>query len=149
MKDASVLARNLIEEHNTNNPFKLCKILGIHVQRHHLKDTELRGYYIKRKGISIITVANELDDDEASFVCGHELGHDLLDGNSNRIFLDKYTYSIPNKYENRADKFSAHLHWGKPPLFEETYLTDWDIARCLNIPVCSVNERLLELGIFY
>lgn len=141
------LANALAMEHETRAPFDICRALGIIVQHHQLVD--YRGYYMSALGQTYITVADDLSEGVSNFVCAHELGHHLLHKNLNRVFTDYRTYIIPGRYENEADKFAAHLLWSSPPLFDEQCLDDWEIADCLNVPVCSVNARLLELGIYY
>jgi|GEM_PF-5956973 Zn-dependent peptidase ImmA (M78 family) len=137
--------RFITQEFETRDPFKICRELQIKVFMVPLVD--LRGLYLCEEDVHMIFVSSTLSDHAASFVCGHELAHYIYDKGLNRPFLDKYTYLIPNKFEKRADMFSAHLHWGEPPLFEEISWNDWEIAECLNVPVCNVDARLLELGI--
>ena len=137
----------LVREHGTRNPFELCEILNISIMIVPLID--LRGFYMCEEGVDIIFLSSELSQHTSSFVCGHELAHCIYDKGLNRPFLDKWTYCVPGKYENRADKFSAHLHWGGSPLFEEQCLSDLEMADCLNVPVHSLNSRLVELGIYY
>ena len=140
---ADIIAR----QYGTRDPFEICTALHIAVFVVPLED--LRGLYMREEGTDMIFVSDTLSDCAASFVCGHELGHYIYDRGMNRPFLDRYTYYLPNKYENRADMFSAQLLWGIPPMYEEQYLTDWQMADCLNVSVCEVNARLLELGIYY
>lgn len=141
------LAHTLAVNHETRAPSDICVALGITIHYHTLIDC--RGYYMKALGRPYITVASDLPEHVASFVCAHELGHHILHKNLNRVFMDYRTYNVPGRYENEADKFAAHLMWGHPPLFEEQCLSDQEIAECLNVPVCNINARLLELGIYY
>lgn len=139
--------KSIAQEFDTRNPFKICRELNIEVFVVPLVD--LRGLYLCEDDVDMIFVSSRLSENAASFVCGHELAHCIYDKGLNRPFLDKHTYCIPNKFENRADMFSAHLHWGDPPLFDEQRWNDWEIADCLNVSVCGVNARLLDLGIYY
>ena len=74
---------------------------------------------MREDGVDVIFVSDSLSDSARSFVCGHELGHYIYDRGLNRPFLDRYTCYIPNKYENRADSFSAQLLWGKLPMYRD------------------------------
>ncbi len=145
--DIASKAAAVTKRHGTRDPFEICSALHIAVFVIPLVD--LRGLYMRENGVDMIFVSDALSDQAASFVCGHELGHYIYDRGLNRPFLDRHTYYIPDKYENRADTFSAQLLWGNPPMYEEQYLSDWQMADCLNVAVCSVNARLLELGIYY
>ena len=84
----------------------------------------------------------------ASFVCAHELGHYFLHGRFNRIFMDLHTCLEVGRFENEADKFAAQLLFGQPPLYQEP-ITAWEMANILNVAVCNVDARLIELGIYY
>lgn len=132
---------------NTHNPFEISNSLGIHIVFTSL--LEHRGYYKNIDGFDFIVISNTLAPIVQTFVCAHELGHYFLHKGYNRIFMDSYTYMRPSKYENEADTFAANLLWSEPPLLEENILTDWQMAECLNINKCNVNERLLELGIYW
>lgn len=145
--DIADKANDIAKKFDTRDPFKICDALQIPVFVIPLID--LRGLYMREDNVDVIFVSDSLSDSTRSFVCGHELGHYIYDRGMNRPFLDRYTYYIPDKYENRADMFSAQLLWGKPPMYEEQYLNEWEMADCLNVAVCSVNTRLLELEIYY
>lgn len=145
MKIAS-LARTIEREHGTVNPFDICLLLGIVVQFHPL--VELRGYYKQEGGRHFIVIADDLSPLAQLFVCAHELGHFLLHQRLNRVFMDSKTYVVPGRFENEADRFAAQLLWGMPPMEREP-VTVWEMAEILNVPVCNVDARLIELGIYH
>lgn len=140
------LAGSVAAEHETRDPAIICSNIGISVQRHKL--LECRGYYMRALGRHFVTLANDLQDVESQFVCAHELAHYLLHQRINRLFMDYRTFLEPSRFENEADKFAAHLLFGGPPLEREP-IDNWEMACILNVPVCNVDSRLIELGIHY
>lgn len=146
MYGASVAAK-LAHEYDTRNPFELSQLLGAVVVRHPL--VGIRGYYRHVDGVDFIVIADDLPDVVALFVCAHELGHHVLHKGLNRIFMDSRTFMEPNRLETSADRFAAQLLFGEPPLFQDETFTVWEMAEILNVPVCNVDSRLIELGIYH
>lgn len=145
--DIERMVNRLAAEYKTRDPFNICADLGIEVYRRPMEG--MRGFIQFVHGVTIIQISETLSEIAAVYVCAHELAHHFLHSGMNRVLMDCHTFMVPSKYENRADRFAAHLLWGEPPLFDEQCLTDWQIADCLNVAVCNVNARLLELGICY
>lgn len=50
-----------------------------------------------------------LAEEEARFVCAHELGHAMLHQGYNRIFMDSATLFVTNRFEIEANRFAADL----------------------------------------
>lgn len=136
-------ANTLIKTFETNNPFKLCSYLDIHILHHDLID--IRGYYVYEQGLNYIVIAKNLPDFVIEFVCAHELGHYMLHKGLNRIFMDSRTFMVPDKYENQADTFAAYLLYDTQPIFHDRFLSDWELAQCLNVPKCNLDTRLEQL----
>ena len=145
--DAARLAKRLAHECDTHDPYKICKLLGILVLLHPL--VGVRGYYKQVGDLDFIVIADDLPEHVARFVCAHELGHKLLHSGLNRVFMDSRTCMETNRYENSADRFACNLLFYELPLFRDEPLTNWDMAECLNVPVCNVDSRLIELGVYY
>ena len=140
------IASNIAGEHETRDPFAICKSLDITVFFCHLVD--IRGLCHCENGRKLIYIADDLDDHVAEFVCGHELGHHILHDGCNRIFMDSNTRVVVGKYENEADRFACHLLYDEPPLYSDRILTDCQMAECLNVPVNNVAARLIALGMY-
>lgn len=101
------IANNLVNEHGTRNPYDLCDILGIPVLYEPLGN--IKGLFQNALGLPIIHLNNTLTYNELKPVLAHELGHALLHKEFNVCFLENYTFSVTNKYENEANNFAAHL----------------------------------------
>ena len=142
-----ITAKSLISTFGTNDPFEISKSLDIIVFRHQLKG--LRGYCYTEDDKDIIVLADDMDDLTERFVCAHELPHICLHKKINRIFMDTRTNVVTNKYENEADRFACQLLFSTPPLLQEETITDKQIAKCLNIPLYNLNNRLINLGIYF
>ncbi len=136
----------LVKMHGTRNPFQICKYEGIIVEQHPLGN--IRGYYRFANTFDYIAVNSDLSPQAAMFACGHEIAHKVFDKGLNRVFLDYQTHLLTSKFENRADSFAAHLLFDIPPMYQDP-ITAWEMAEILNVPVCNVDTRLVELGILY
>ncbi len=145
--DVKRVVSKIVAEHETRNPFDICKNLSIYVLYHHL--FEMRGFLQIEDGVKIIHLADDLSDIATEFVCAHELGHSILHAGLNRVFMDRRTFMEPTRFENRADHFAAQLLWGGAPLYREQAIMLYEMADALNVPEYNVNSRLLELGIYH
>ena len=101
------IANNLAEKYGTRNPYELCDFLNIPILYNPLGN--IKGLFQNVSGTPIIHLNNTLSEDELKPVIAHELGHALLHKEFNVCFLNNYTFSITDKYENEANKFAAHL----------------------------------------
>lgn len=136
----------LVAQYGTRNPFEICDWLDIIVLTAPLDG--LRGIYLCEDGVETITISTNLSQLTAKYVCGHELGHSQMHKGINRIFMDSKTFMLPSRFENEADKFAAHLLYGAPPLYQEP-VSYQEMAEILNVSVCNVDTRLIELGIHW
>ncbi|MFR8871479.1 ImmA/IrrE family metallo-endopeptidase [Paraclostridium sordellii] len=57
----------------------------------------------------IIYLNSNLDEHEIKCVISHELGHAILHKDLNVCFLKHYTFSVTDRYENEANKFTSEL----------------------------------------
>ena len=101
------IANNLAKKYGTRNPYELCDFLNIPILYNNLGN--IKGLFQNVSGTPIIHLNNTLSEDELKSVIAHELGHALLHKEFNVCFLNNYTFSITDKYENEANKFAAHL----------------------------------------
>lgn len=101
------LAESLVRKFNTRNPFRIAEALGYIIVRTPL--TGIRGFYQRLKRCHIIYIDSSLEEQDARFVCAHELGHAILHRGYNRIFLDTHTYFVTNRYEAEANHFAVDL----------------------------------------
>ena len=98
---------SLVRRFGTRDPFRIASAMGISVVRVPLKG--IRGFYQYVKRCRIIYLSDELSDQDARFVCAHELGHALLHRGCNRIFMDAHTHFATNRYEVEANRFAVDL----------------------------------------
>lgn len=108
--------KNLIKRHETRDPFRIARELGILISFRPYENT--KGYYLKVKTNKFIVINSNLDDFSQRVVCAHELGHALLhSSNRQALKFDKGTSIIQDFtlfptnsiYENQANKFAAEL----------------------------------------
>lgn len=141
---AQELANKYIAQYETRNPFEICKKLGIYVMHHDLLD--VRGYCAIASGNEYVVLSSGLSDPVGEYVCSHELGHLCLHRGLNRVFMDSRTFMVPDKYENEADQFAVSLLYSDYPVYDDRELTDWELADCLNVPICGLYSRMIYLG---
>ena len=100
--------KELVQEHSTCDPFRLCKELQIELVYFDLGE-ETRGIIQTYKDDHIICINNKLTEMEQQFVCAHELGHFILHKNINTVFLKRCTFHKTDRYEIEADLFASTL----------------------------------------
>lgn len=119
------LAQALVRRHGTRDPFRIAAELGYIIIRTPL--VGVRGFYQHLKRCNIIYLDNSLADQEAAFVCAHELGHSLLHKGLNRIYMDTRTLMVTSRYELDADRFAVDL-----------LIDDADLENLLELPASTV-----------
>lgn len=111
-----IRVKNLVNRHQTSNPFKIAEDLKIHVKFRPYKKT--KGYFIKIRGNKFIVINENLNEAEQLVVMAHELGHALLHSNKydflkyeKGIYLtaDAQLFNQNCIYENQANKFASEL----------------------------------------
>lgn len=123
------LATALAHRYKTRDPFRLANEMGYLVIYTPLEG--IRGFYQYIKRCHIIYIDNKIDEQEAAFVCAHELGHSIIHKGYNRIFLDTHTFMPTGRYERDADRFAADL------LFD-----DYDLQELMRCPITTVADSL-------
>lgn len=135
-------ALSLIREYGTNDPFELCAIMGIRLLQWPLED--MRGYYYQNENGKIIVINSTLDAITSNFVCAHELGHSVLHGEMNRVFLDSSTLINTLKYEKQANIFGMCLMYPSDAEFMDLGDTVEAITNRLGAREELVVLRILE-----
>ena len=130
--DNRTLAKELVCEHGTRNPFVIADALGIIVIETPLNG--IRGFYQTIHRCQIIYVDNQLSEPERVWVCAHELGHAMLHKGFNRLFMDSCTYMVTNKYELEADRFAVDLLVPDDIMEELAGFSVDTVAQCLGLP---------------
>lgn len=101
------IAQSLVQQCHTRDPFQIARELGFLIIRCPL--TGIRGFCQRIQRQKLIYVDSGLNEQEARFVCAHELGHMLLHRGCNRIFMDTNTYFPVHRHEIEANRFAAFL----------------------------------------
>lgn len=104
----SATVKNLVDRHDTCNPFRICKELEIIVVFGDLGN-ETRGLIKKYKRSYIICINSRLSEAEQLQTCAHELGHYALHKQVNTLFMKTCTYLKTDKYEIQANEFADLL----------------------------------------
>jgi len=131
------IVKRLIRKTGTNNPFEICKNLGIYIEYKDLGN--VLGFFKYNRRQKFIFINNRLCLMMAKQVCAHELGHVILHPCVNTVFLDICTYAVTEKFENEANKFAAELLISNEDILENKEKSIEAIA-CL----LEVSKNLVE-----
>lgn len=141
--DQMRMAGSLVRRFKTHDPFRIAKSLGIEIV--FLPLHGIRGFYQTMKRCKFIYIDSRLEEQEARFVCAHELGHAMLHRGYNRVFMDTNTYFKVDRYEIEADRFAVDL------LFDDDELRDFlehpvqVAADCMGVSVELAEYRMRQL----
>lgn len=97
---------DLIDTHETRDPFRLCQYLGAIVV--YVPLVRVNGFYQRYNDNDLIYINEDLSEEEQTLVCAHELGHLILHSDLNAIFLES-TYFVASRYETEANMFAEYL----------------------------------------
>lgn len=118
------LANEIARRHATRDPFCLAENLGFIVIRTPL--IGMRGLQQRAKRQTILYVNVDLDEQQQRMVCAHELGHYFMHRGMNRLFMDRGTRMVTNKFEQEANRFAVDFLYEDRDLFE---CSDWSLPQ--------------------
>ncbi len=104
--------RDIMEEYAESDPERLCWDLDIILEYEPMGATKqaCKDFFIRRLGISVITVNSELTDTFRRIITAHELGHAVLHTDiGERGFLDVGYFNEADDCEKEANFFAAEL----------------------------------------
>lgn len=147
-RDIKDIAMGLKEMYFSNNPFELCSCLDITVLIHDLGD-ELLGFFQRTDNdIEILHINNRLNYYERKYVCGHELGHAILQPDISISFFIENPLLLQNVYEIEADTFVSELLLEDNILGKYEGFTIEQIAAAENVPKRLVELKFRDLSLF-
>lgn len=131
----------LKRRYGTNDPFVLCKELGIWFYIVPLGNVQGHYTYIKRKKVFFIN--ENLNEVQRNFCCAHELGHVILHAKSNVYFNNSKTHLLQSKLENEADLFASEL------LLDDNLLQNYQGYSLETISICTgIGIKYLKLKFY-
>ena len=124
----------------TDDPWKIAKMLGIHIAILPLGNVLGNYRYLKR--IRWIFINEDILDNEALLrvVMAHELGHALMHRKENCCFMSHHTLLLTSRIERQANQFAAHLLISDEMLKDFSGYTKEQFCQCTGYP-----EELIEL----
>ncbi len=126
-------ASSLLHKYHTNDPFELCRLLGIIVIKEPLGT--VRGYYSRSHRTKVIHINEALSPERQHFTCAHELGHAVMHPSANTPFLREHTLFSVDKLEVQANRFAVCLCYPSEYLTAEYEgCSVYDIAQALQLP---------------
>lgn len=91
-------------------PFKAAEALGIKVL--YLPFLEIKGIALQLGKEKLIMINENLTEEEAQLVCGHEIGHFFLHSQTNFLFILQNTF-LYSKQEYQANCFAMKMMLGE------------------------------------
>lgn len=147
-RDIRDIVTGLKELYFSIDPFELCSCLDITVLIHDLGD-ELLGFFQRTKNdTEILHINSRLNDYERKYVCGHELGHAILQPDISISFFIENPLLLKNVYEIEADTFTAELLLDDNILEKYEGFTIEQIAAAENVPKRLVELKFRDLSLF-
>ena len=137
------IAESLVRKCKTRDPFRIAQELGYVVMRVPLKG--IRGFYQRLKKRHVIYIDCDLPEQEARFVCAHEIGHAQLHRGHNRIFTDTNTYFAVDRQEVEANRFAVDLLYDDDDL---RFFLDYPIqlaADFMGVSIDLATYRLMHI----
>lgn len=123
----------ILEVYGTNNPYQLCRYLGIKIERVHYANLMLAGkdsiYYQNYFNNEFIFIRDDLYGYDEEFILRHELGHAIL---HNEIINSPFTNI--GKLDMQANYFALALTGIRFDEIKMNGMTLEQIASCVNVP---------------
>lgn len=142
------IVNDLVTEFKTRNPFELCDCLNIPILYEPLGN--IKGFFQNILNTPIIHLNSNLNEHEVNCVLSHELGHAVLHKDLNVCFLKHYTFSITDKYENEANKFTAELLIEDSSLIDilevNNLITCEDLSKYFSVPTDFISYKFSNLN---
>lgn len=142
------IVNDLVTEFKTRNPFELCDCLNIPILYEPLGN--IKGFFQNILNTPIIHLNSNLNEHELNCVLSHELGHAVLHKDLNVCFLKHYTFSITDKYENEANKFTSELLIEDSSLIDileiNNLITCEDLSKYFSVPTEFVSYKFSSLN---
>lgn len=133
MLNTKAIADGLARKHGTRDPFRIAREMGFIIIFAPLVD--MRGFQQRAKRQKLIYINSDLDEQQQRLVCAHELAHHLIHKGMNRIFMDRNTNIVTQKYENQANHFATELIY-----------SDYELQPFLS---CGVPAAAAYMGVNY
>jgi len=100
----------LVKDHETRDPFKIAKYLGIHILYDYDFES-LKGMYKVIQRSRFIFINGNLNERDQRTICAHELGHDMLHREYAKTasFQEFMLYDMRTRPEYEANIFASEL----------------------------------------
>ena len=102
------IVNKIVSKYHSRNPIDIAQGMNIKIIYTDLGET-VHGFYQYYKRGMVIYINSSLDEFMQLQVLRHEIGHAVLHRKTNRIFMERSTFQVPDKYENEADLFATFL----------------------------------------
>lgn len=133
----------LIDKHNTNDPFKIATYENIFVHPWDLHQ-DIHGFYKYIRRSKHIFYNINIEEWLITFICAHELGHAILHPRANTPFMRTNTFFSIDRIEVEANAFAVELLMPDDEIYKmnDTNLTIKDAANIYGVPkeICRLKK---------
>ncbi len=147
--EAAMLAKDLVRQYGTHDPFRLCEYMDIYVLMSDFKYQ--KGVFRVINNFPFIFINENLSLETQRMICAHELGHAMLHkdlANQMGGLIETELFAVTNSCEVEANQFAAAL------LIEDGELLDllhegYDLLSCareMSIHMGLLSVRLKDLA---
>ena len=134
------IVNKIVSKYHSRNPIDIAQRMNIKVAYADLGEN-VHGFYQYYKRGMVIYINSSLDEFMQLQVLRHEIGHAVLHRKTNRIFMERSTFQVPDKYENEADLFATFLAISDDDVCE--YISnEYTVQQISNMTGCK--EKFIE-----
>lgn len=134
------IVNKIVSKYHSRNPVDIAQGMNIKVAYADLGEN-VHGFYQYYKRGMVIYINDSLDEHMQLQVLRHEIGHAVLYRKTNRIFMERSTFQVPDKYENEADLFATFLAISDDDVCE--YISNgYTVQQISNMTGCK--EKFIE-----
>lgn len=132
--------KQLIENHETNDPYRLARAIGIDIDEFPFR--RIKGLILEIAENVTIVLNSNLPEWLKRVVLAHELGHRQLSPQGmGYFFMAEHTF-MESRVEYEANKFAVELlTWGEEPEFDESME---HFAARVGLPVEMMRYKIIK-----
>jgi len=139
----SLRIKNLINKHQTRNPFLIARYENIAI--HYASLGSIKGLFQNTLDNKMIAINSDLDEFSQLVICSHELGHALLHSTKGLKFMRENTLLYnSNQVETEANTFAAELLIDEDIEYNYYDINSTDIDPIILKKLCNLKNMIIK-----